>query len=73
MGPESIYFFRIMLVWAKFRAVRRIFWWGRKYCAKSLLATIICAAGGGAEVLGAFNTGIIMGRRLQTVYLRLEA
>ena len=22
------------------------FWWGRKYCAKSLLATIICAAGG---------------------------
>ena len=40
------------------RAVRRIFWWGSKYCAKSL---------GGAEVLGAFNMEIIMGRGLQTV------
>ena len=49
------------------RAVRRIFWWVRKYCVKSLLATIICAAGGGAEVLGAFNMEIIIGRGLQTV------
>ena len=41
---------------------------GGKYCVESLFATIICAAGGGAEVFGAFNMGIIMGRGLQTVY-----
>ena len=38
-----------------------------RYCAESFLKTIICAGGGGDEVLGAFNTGNFMGRGLQTV------
>ena len=40
---------------------------GGKYCVESLFATIICAAGGGAEVLEAFNMEINMGRGLQPV------
>ena len=35
---------------------------GGKFSAESLFATIIHVDGGGVEVFGAYNSGIIMGR-----------